>query len=104
MTDVFRHSEISSDDEGAAPYAYRDVTPELVLDLLKIPPEGSRIGDCLVKVLEDPIPMDSQVLRCELTDRSDIRLVLKSETCDAVTEGQALRQLKPLYSRTLVEP
>ncbi len=81
------------------PFASIDVTPELLLDLLRIPPEGIRIGSYILMEDqdEDGIPEDAKALRCGLTENGNIRLLLESCSFASIPEGCPIPQLTPSY-------
>ena len=77
-----------------------DVTPELILELLKVSPAGGRFGDVIVRAVDDPVPLDARAVRCGITEDGDVRLVIESDEFPEV--GYVLKRLRPTYSSEIV--
>lgn len=78
-----------------------DVTPELILELLKVKDADTIMHGKVLTFQSDPIPATAIALRCGLTARGDIRILLEDESFDEVSEGDTPIPLHPTYNWTL---
>ncbi len=70
-----------------------DITPEFLLELLRVGPEGTFIDDYHIVFTKDVIPKTANPLRCGITQNGDIRLLIEDESFDPVYEGNPCPQL-----------
>jgi len=75
------------------------VTPELVLDLLWVPPGGTVIDGRKLTVTGDAIPDGAKVRRAMMNKRGDIVLMIEHETFPEVPKGEMVESLIPTYQR-----
>lgn len=75
------------------------VTPELLVEMLKIPPDGLRLGDYCLRCERDAIPMSAKALRATINDRGDIELVIEDLSFDPIEPAHPIPQMCPMYSR-----
>ncbi len=81
---------------------YIDVEPQLILDLLKVPPEGKRIDDQLIVMDGDYIPEDAEVSMWCHGDFANVRLVVKSEEFPVLGEGAKMMRMDVVYIQTQI--
>ena len=76
------------------------VTPELILEMLKIRGGKAAIGDGKEVVFSesgDKIPETAKALRAGLTDSGSINLIIQDDTFAECAEGIPIPQLRPVY-------
>lgn len=73
-----------------------DITPEMLLELLKVP---SLEDQARYRVHGDgTIPNDAKALRAGITSDGNVRLIIESSKFDIVPEGNSLPRLIPQYT------
>jgi hypothetical protein len=77
------------------------VTPELILELLKVPEGGIRVGTRVIAAIENAIPASAKALRCSIGDAGRVQLVIEDQSFDEVIEGTKIPDLIPVYSETI---
>ena len=80
-----------------------EVSPDLLLELLKIPVEGVRINNHHLTVTKDAIPHDAKVARCFLTNADNVCFVIYSDSFDAINEGGEVPRIQPMYNIEKIE-
>ena len=90
-----RGDEISKLPKGRA---FVDVTPELLLQFLKVSKDGEARDHGAVVVIRDAIPDDAKVLRCGTTDNGYVRLVFETGAIAPQWENEQLRRFTPTYA------
>ena len=76
------------------------VTPELILELLKLGDEGTVVDGGLVTFVSDPIPESATALRCGLDNCGNVQLLLEDDSFPPVFEGCIIPQITPTYKVT----
>ena len=74
-----------------------EVTPELLLELLKIKDTGEFINGAKISFAQDGIPSEAKALRVGITDSGNINLLIEHSSFQPTSEGQPIRQLVPQY-------
>lgn len=80
------------------------ISPELVLEMLKISKTGDVVNGMTIRCVEDPIPQDAQVVQCFVApemmseNSGTIALIIKSEEFGEAEEGKRLPEIRPVYS------
>ena len=86
-------------------HAFVDISPEMLLRVLQVKVEGTRIDNGIVRCTQDRIPSDAEAKRCGITENGSIRLVLSRVEFQPTIEGEILPKLNPIYSwEPLPEP
>lgn len=75
-----------------------DVSPEMIIDLLKIDEGGTVIGGRLIRFVADDIPSTATAHRAGITADGLVRLIVEDESFEVVAEGALIPQLRPRYS------
>ena len=78
------------------------ITPELILELLKVKDVGTVVDGKLLTFAESPIPDSATALRCGLNERGDIVMLIEDESFVEVAEGDQCQPLRPFYKWELV--
>ena len=71
------------------------LSTELIISLLKVPPEGLVIGERRVFPDNDPIPFDAKVMAVRITNRGYVELDIESEEFPETHHGDQLIHLRP---------
>lgn len=74
------------------------VTPDLILQVLKVPQQGVVVDGVRIKATKDAIPESAKAVRCGITDRGDVQMLIEDTSFSEVIEGAAILQLSPWYS------
>ena len=74
-----------------------EITPDLLLDLLKVDPGGEPVQGGTLHFEDDAIPSNAKALRAGLTADGNISLMLESDEFPQVHEGNVITTLTPLY-------
>lgn len=76
-----------------------EIAADLVLDMLKIPEQGTVVDGQLIKVESNPIPMDAEVVGCEvlLDQTRSIRLLIESSKFELLSAGAFIPIMCPTY-------
>lgn len=75
------------------------VSPELLLDLLKVPPEGIRIDGTLIKSCGDVLPWSATALRAAIDHYGNVSLLVEDDSFEEVYEGNLMPELRLSYSQ-----
>lgn len=75
-----------------------EITPELIVELLKVPQEGISIAGRILRAVQDAIPEAARGLRAGITETGNVLIVIESEEFPAVREGFQMGRLIPGYS------
>lgn len=76
---------------------YLEITPELVLEQLKIPEEGIVVEGRRLTAESDPVPEDARVTRLWITDRGDLAMVVESDSFDEVHDTARVPEMRPTF-------
>lgn len=82
---------------GSNRKAFVDISPEVILGLLKIHPEGEVVNGMRIQVVEDAIPEDAKPIGCGISPDGNVRIVMVSGQFEELQEGCVARQLNPRY-------
>ena len=74
------------------------LTPELILDLLKIG-DGVTINGERITITQDPIPDDAKAMRVGVDEYNCINLIFASDTMPQIPEGGAIPRITPWFHR-----
>ena len=83
------------------------VSPQVLLDLLKMPDEGVIVGSRKITAAGhawDRIPKTARIHSSGVTSSGEIQLVIEDELYDEVREGCVIREITPAYTQEAVEP
>lgn len=103
QTETVPVKTISPNSTGGRKLRIVDISPEFLLDLVKIPPQGEVRGDFFVACNEQPIPEDATALRCGINTYGGISMVIESDSFDIVEESKLIPKTQPMYERKLVK-
>lgn len=73
------------------------VSPELILDLLHVPPEGAVIDGKHIMCVRDPIPRTAKPVKVGFDDRGDLTLWIEDESFTPIMEGGVVPQITPWF-------
>jgi len=74
------------------------VTPEALLDLLKVRPGGEVVDGIRVQFADDGIPDSATALRAGLDHNGNIHLLVEDESFSEIREGEVVTRLSLLYT------
>jgi len=60
-----------------------EISPEFILDLLKIPKHGVQVDTVIIKNTEDRIPEDAEVLRCGISNNGCTNLIIEDKSFES---------------------
>jgi hypothetical protein len=73
------------------------VSPELILDLLHVPPEGTVIDGVRIKCVQNCVPRTAKPVKAGITDDGEIALVIEDESFGLLADGWAIPQITPWF-------
>lgn len=76
-----------------------EVSPELLLDLLKVPPEGTVVDGRLLTVSKNAIPTTATVHNCSVDECGVINLVISDESFDELASTDVVPVRTPYYTQ-----
>ena len=74
-----------------------EVTPDLILDLLKVGAEGVVVGDNRIMFESEPIPDEALVLRVGLNERNNLVMLLVHDSFELIRESEPIPELRTTY-------
>lgn len=80
------------------------VSPELILDLLHVPPEGTVIDGKHIVCVRDPIPRTAKPAKVGFDDRGDLTLWIEDESFTPIMEGGIVPQITPWFEEGKWKP
>jgi len=78
-----------------------EITPEMVLALLKIPETGLVVNGMELKFGGSPIPDSAKALRAGINEYGNIQLLVEDDSFGLVGEGCVIPRLDPIYYQEL---
>lgn len=76
------------------------ISPELILSLLHVPPEGTVIDGVRIKCIQSPIPRTAKPVKAAISDSGEIVLHIEDESFGLVREGYVIPQITPWFEAT----
>ena len=74
-----------------------EIAPEMILELLRVPVGGVRVGSEVIRSVGEAIPNSARVLRAGISDQGNVLLVVEDESFIALGKSCRLPAMNLMY-------